>query len=87
MSDQLAMHADPRWETITDGQRASLNELYEEYVVPALEQVDEIREDAVARIIDAQGEASGARRDLADERWRHEQTRGELWRLRWERCA
>lgn len=55
------MHADPRWQTLDEQQRRTLNELHEAYVVPALEQVDRIRREATARVIEAQGQASAAR--------------------------
>lgn len=83
MSVQLEMQQDERWQEITPQQRRSLNELWDEYVVPALEQVDDIRRDADSRIIDAQGDAIGLRRDLQDAAWRHGQLEAELERLRW----
>jgi hypothetical protein len=70
MIAQLELH--PAWPELTDRQRAAVNEVWEDTVVPALEEVAKAEERRVAAVIEAQ-----------DARWQARHWQDRYDRLRW----
>lgn len=72
---QMELHSS--WEELTDRQRAAINEVWDEHVIPALEEVDTMRHEHDAALLEAQDARSQARaaREDAERRAASERTR------------
>lgn len=54
MSEQTTLAEHPDWANLTVGQRKAVNRVWDDLVVPALEQVDRMREERDRALLEAQ---------------------------------
>lgn len=73
MTAQLELH--PAWLALTERQREAINEVWEDTVVPALEEVAKAEERRITAAIEAQ-----------DARWLAQHWQAKYERLRWAAC-